>query len=247
MVNRAIACAAAVLILALGYSQYLSTTRLNDLQKQYRRVADQAEVIKAQQQRIDSEQQQITSLQHQPQAQDDGLQVRLKRIEGQLGAQKQLEAESAEADHTLTLRIYPLLISKNGAAECSPTLSQSCDVFEFGSDVHIGVTLTNISGHPITFQSVRWFGPPTFFVIRDKSSRIVPESEDLKKLREKYPPSDDITVKPKGQVSWGVQVNKYWDMSRPGTYSIFAKLRSDEPDQKWFHSNQVRVTLKPNH
>jgi hypothetical protein len=56
MVNRAIAYATAIVILALGYYQYLSTTRLSDVQKRYRRVADQAEIIKAQEQKIDSEQ-----------------------------------------------------------------------------------------------------------------------------------------------------------------------------------------------
>jgi hypothetical protein len=247
MVNRAIAYATAIVILALGYYQYLSTTRLSDVQKRYRRVADQAEIIKAQEQKIDSEQEQIASLQHQLQTQNDGLQVRMKRVEGQLRAQKQLEVETAEAHHTPTLRIYPLWISKNGAVECSPTLGEPCDVFELGREVHIGVTLTNISGHPITYQRVHWFGPPTFFVIRDKSGQVMPEAEELKKLREEYPPPDDMVLKPEGQVSWGVQVNKYWDMSRPGTYSIVAKLRSDEPDQKWFYSNRVRVTLTPNH
>jgi hypothetical protein len=245
MMNRAIAYATTVGILILGCNQYLSTKRLSEVQKQYRRVVDQAETIKAEERKVDSQQQQIKSLQHQLQTQNDRLQVRLNRVEGELRARKELRLETAVAHHPAALRIYPLWISPNGAVECTPTLGPTCDVFELGSNVHIGITLTNTSGHPITYP--RWFGPPTFLVVRDESGQIMPEAEEFNKLKESYPPPDDTVLKPDGQVSWGVPVNKYWDMSRPGTYSIIAKLRSDERGQTWFYSNQVRVRITPKH
>lgn len=245
MMNRAIAYATAVMVLVLGCYQYRITRRLSEAQKQYRRVVDQADTIKADERKIDSQQQQIKSLQHQLQTQNAGLQERLNRVDGELRAQKQLGIETAVAHHPAALRIYPLWISPNGAVECSPTLGQTCDVFELGRDVHIGITLTNTSGRPITYP--RWFGPPTFLVIRDKSGRVIPEATELNTLRQRYPTPDDTVLKPNGQVSWGVPVNKYWDMSRPGTYSIIAKLRSVDRGQIWFYSNQVRVTITPKH
>lgn len=243
MTNRAIVYVTAAVILVLGCYQCLSTRRVNEVQRQYRRVADQAETIKAAEQQIDLQQQQIKDLQRRLQTQNDELEERLKRVEGQLRAQKQLGLHTGEAHHLPALRIYPLRISQHGAVECNPTLDNACDVFELGEDVHIGVTLTNTSGHPITYPN--WFGPPSFLVIRDQSGLVMPEAEELKKVRKQYPPPEDTLLKPEGQISWGVQVSKYWDMRRPGTYSIVAKLPSDERGQRWFYSNQVRVTLTP--
>ena len=56
-------------------------------------------------------------------------------------------------------------------------------------------------------------------------------------------PDDKTTLEPGGQVSWGNCLSRYYDMSRSGTYSIIAKLRSDEPTQEWFYSNLIRVTV----
>jgi len=46
-------------------------------------------------------------------------------------------------------------------------------------------------------------------------------------------------------VSFSGWPSKYYDMSRPGKYSIVAKVRSDEPTREWFYSNEIQVAIAP--
>ena len=170
---------------------------------------------------------------------------------------------TAQSDQPRTLRIYPVWWGPpSGSRGCGgPAPAHPCDVFSADGDVDIGVAVTNISGQPITYRNLRW-APATVFEVRDEEGNLASETEELQKLKEKYlkngewigppkgtqgwkgPMPDDTTVvKPGGQVSWGNCLSRYYDMSRPGTYSIIAKLRSDEPGQEWFYSNQIRVTI----
>ena len=134
--------------------------------------------------------------------------------------------------------------------------------------MQIGVALTNPSDQPISFRYLRWW-PSTVLEVRDQSGHLVPETKELQNLRKKWfrdgewtgppvvnkqwwagPSDEDVTVLTphvgpgqSGQVSWGVNVSKSYDMSRPGKYSILAKLRSYYPSQKWLRSNRVWVTI----
>lgn len=66
--------------------QYLSTMLLNEVQKQYRRAEQQAEIVASQQAEIKAQQQEIDNLRQQLQLQNTTLQDRLSRLEGMLGA-----------------------------------------------------------------------------------------------------------------------------------------------------------------
>ncbi|MGC2108868.1 MAG: tail fiber domain-containing protein [Candidatus Korobacteraceae bacterium] len=66
--------------------QYLASMLLNEVQKQYRRAEDQADVIKAQQQQIETLKQQL-------QLQNASLQERLSRLEGLLRTQVETVAQ----------------------------------------------------------------------------------------------------------------------------------------------------------
>ena len=66
--------------------QLLAPMLLNEVQKQYRRAEKQAEVIKAQEEQIESLKQQL-------QLQNAGLQQRLSRLERVVGTQVQTVAQ----------------------------------------------------------------------------------------------------------------------------------------------------------
>jgi hypothetical protein len=137
-----------------------------------------------------------------------------------------------------------------------------CDVFPAGAEVWIGVAIRNISDQPMTYRNIRW-APSIVSEVRDEFGNPVPETEELQKLKKEYfhdgewigrrgvqrwdgPRPDDITtLKPGGQVSWAISISKYYDVRRPGTYSITAKVWSDEPTRQWFHSNEIQVTVVP--
>ena len=58
------------------------------------------------------------------------------------------------------------------------------------------------------------------------------------------PPFDDLqTLEPGKSVSFGATPNRYYDMSRPGVYSIVAKRLNDELPHEWVYSNEVKVTI----
>jgi hypothetical protein len=196
-------------------------------------------------------------------------------LRGRLRAHEQEEAETGEVQPPQpgTLRIFPsasYLYMHGNTAWCGPGAAQPCDVYELGKDVQIGVALTNPSGQPISFRYLRWW-PSTVIEVRDQSGHLVAETEDLQKLKKKWfrdgewtgppvvdkqwwagPSAEDVNVLPPhtgagqgGQVSWGVDVNKHYDLSHPGKYSIIAKVRSFYPSQKWFRSNKIWVTIAP--
>lgn len=280
MVSRVLACAAAVVIIGLACYQYQSSRRVNEVQKQSRRLLEQAEIIKAQEQKIDS-QQQIESLQQRVQAQNGALEKRLTRLEGLFRARMKTAAEIAAAlpPQPRILRIYPTSTYARGG--CSPGTAQPCDVYELGKDVQIGVVLTNESDQPVSYRYLRWW-PTTVLEVRDQSGHLLPETEELQSLKKKWfrdgewtgpplvdkrpwtgPSPEDVAVLPphvaagqSGQVSWGVQVTQHYDVSRPGKYSIIAKVRSYYPSQKWFYEQDLgdyqplaikRITLAIRH
>ena len=275
MVRRVLACATAVVTLGLVCYQYQSSRRLNEVQRQSRRVAEQAEIIKSQDQKLDSQHQQIESLEHQVQIQNGELQKRLTRLEGLLREQAKTAAETLapQAPLSRTLRIYPsasYLYMRGNSGWCGPGTAQPCDVYQIGKDVQIGAVLINPSGQQISFRYIRWW-PSTVLEVRDQSGHLVPETEELRTLKNKWfydgewsgppaidkqwmtgPSPEDVAVLPphvgpgqSGQVSWGVNVSKHYDMSRPGKYSIIAKVHSFCPSPKWYQSNKIWVTISP--
>jgi len=70
--------------------QYLSTMLLNEVQKQYRRAAGEAEVITRQEDQIEAQQRQIHSLQKQ----NEDFQQRLSRLEKLAGAQANIAGDA---------------------------------------------------------------------------------------------------------------------------------------------------------
>ena len=80
--------------------QYLTTMLLNEMQKQYHRAEEQAELNKAQQQDvkaqsevIKTQQQEIDSLKAQLRLQNAAFQERLSRLESIVGTQTQIAAD----------------------------------------------------------------------------------------------------------------------------------------------------------
>jgi hypothetical protein len=73
--------------------QYITTMRLNEVQKQYRRAEKQSGIVAEQQDQINAQQQEIESLKRQLQLQNVSLQERLSRLEGLVGAQVQTVAQ----------------------------------------------------------------------------------------------------------------------------------------------------------
>lgn len=272
MVKRVLLYAVPLVVVCLVGYHYLSTRLSKEGQVQYRRLAEQAEIIKTQQQRIDFQQQQIESLQHQVQKQNGALQEQLTLLERRLRAQMQTATETAAREAPQSaVRIFPLWYPPWPFSGQGCGLARHpCDVFEAGSDVRISVTLTNPSGQQIIYRYLRWW-PSTVLEVRDQSGHLVPETTELQKLKKKWfhhgewtgppvvdkqwwagPSLEDVNVLPpqvgaghSGQVSWELHANKYCDMSRPGKYSIIVKVRSSYPTQKWFESNKVWVTIAP--
>ena len=119
---------------------------------------------------------------------------------------------------------------------CGPGTAQPCDVYQIGKDVQIGAVLINPSGQQISFRYIRWW-PSTVLEVRDQSGHLVPETEELRTLKNKWfydgewsgppaidkqwmtgPSPEDVAVLPphvgpgqSGQVSWGVNVSKHYD------------------------------------
>jgi hypothetical protein len=138
-----------------------------------------------------------------------------------------------------------------------------CDTYSAGTDVWIGVGVANISDRPITYRNLRW-DPSTVLEVRDESGNLVPETEELQKVKQEYfhdgewierppgtqwwrgpLPNDTTVLQPGGQLGFSFLVSKYYDVSRPGRYFITAKIRSSEPTREWFYSNEIRVTVIP--
>ena len=126
-----------------------------------------------------------------------------------------------------------------------------CDFIPLGTDVHVAVLITNVSGHATTFRNLRW-APATEFEVRDADGNLTPETEELLQLKRDFykegqwvgPSFDDQQVlEPGKSVSFEAAPNRYYDMSRPGVYSIVAKRQNDEPPYEWVYSNEVKVTI----
>jgi hypothetical protein len=150
---------------------------------------------------------------------------------------------SAQCFERLTLCIKPIQAS-----------------YPSGVDVQLVVAVTNISDKPATFRNLR-FVPTTAFEVRDEEGNLAPETENLRKAKEEFyqdgkwrghrhenfwvgPFSDDDTVLQPGKiVSFGAKVNLYYDVSRPGVYSIIAKRKRDSPPYGWIYSNEIQVTI----
>ena len=58
-------------------------------------------------------------------------------------------------------------------------------------------------------------------------------------------PDDKNVLQPGQQVSRSFLVSKYYELSRPGKYSIIARVRSDAPIREWFYSNEIQVVVAP--
>ena len=67
--------------------QYLATMLLNEVQKQYRRAGEQADVIKAQAELMTAQQREIDGLKAQLRQQNAAFQERLSRLESMIGTQ----------------------------------------------------------------------------------------------------------------------------------------------------------------
>ena len=150
-----------------------------------------------------------------------------------------------------------------------------CDIIPAGTDVNVGVLITNVSDHAVTYRNLRW-GPATEFEVRDADGNLAPESEELLQLKQDFykdgqwrghvrghPELDDPrkitghrewvgplfddqqTLEPGKSVSFGVMPNRYYDMRPPGVYSIVAKRQNDESPHEWVYSNEVKVTILP--
>lgn len=164
-----------------------------------------------------------------------------------------------------------LTIQAIGSGVCGS--SRPCDVFSAGADVQIVVAVTNITDHSLTYSNLRW-GPATEFEVRDEDGNLMPETEELRRLRREFykdvhwrghavpatgsdqqigdhcwvgPFRDhDTVLQPGKRVSFGATPNRYYDMSRPSVYSLIAKRKNDESAQEWVYSNKITVTVTAN-
>jgi hypothetical protein len=101
------------------------------------------------------------------------------------------------------------------------------------------------------------------FEIRDEEGNLARETEKLRKLKEEFYqngewrghrqgsawvgpfPDDQTLLQPGKKVSFGAMPNRYYDVSRPGVYSIVAKRQNDERPYNWVDSNEIKVTITP--
>ena len=127
-----------------------------------------------------------------------------------------------------------------------------------GSPVVIGVTLRNISRHDIVFgREIR--GKDDRIDVRDSTGKLAPDTKlgllyngHVVVETGQVNPQDmnlnwvTIPVKAGKTWGWGVDVSQFYDMSRPGKYSIFIqRLDPIDPSLPGIKSNVISVTILP--
>jgi len=128
-----------------------------------------------------------------------------------------------------------------------------------GSPVVITVTLANISGRDIEVErEIR--GTDCRVDVRDISGKSVQDSKfgllynghdtvgDVSQVnpRDLNGATVDIPVKAGKTLAWGLDVGKFYDLSKPGQYSIFVqRLDPEDPSLPWVKSNVITVSIIP--
>jgi hypothetical protein len=130
---------------------------------------------------------------------------------------------------------------------------------KIGSPIVIGVILTNTSRHKIVVErQVR--GTDCQVDVRDMSGKLAPDTRfgliynghvsisDMSQIS----PHDlnnatvNIPVKAGKTWTWGLDVGRFYDMSKPGKYLIYIRMLDPEnPSLPWVKSNAIIVEMIP--
>jgi hypothetical protein len=136
------------------------------------------------------------------------------------------------------------------APSLSITIRARLEIIKVGSPCFIELTIKNISNHEISFSSIR--GELPFEIdTKDEGGIARPESElqREKKQKRSADPIGEFTVyqawlKPGESDRHTVDLNDYYDMTKPGSYTV--KVRRPDPEsQAETKSNVIAVTVTP--
>jgi hypothetical protein len=138
------------------------------------------------------------------------------------------------------------------AISAKPTL-------KVASPLVVSITLTNISGHDmIVERMIR--GSDTLVDVRDSAGKWVPDtkagkffnghnnSADLSQLNvnDLNDATVNLPVKAGKTVAWGLDVGRFYDLSKPGKYSIFIqRVDPEDPSLPGIKSNVITVSIIP--
>ena len=147
------------------------------------------------------------------------------------------------ADHTSSARNKYALLIRSKQPE-----------FKVGDEIAIEVTFTNTSDKPILAAPVIPSAEVSYKLdVRDEKGDPVPETSFGRKLRTGKDDSGRETVtvfrtaplrylQPGESIKEQIVVNKMYDLSRPGTYTLQVQAQSD--DEGRAKSNRFTITIK---
>jgi hypothetical protein len=148
----------------------------------------------------------------------------------------------------------------SGTPVNSITISVFHDSVKAGTPVYIVVHLTNGTGHDIAFQRLLT-GAECKMDVRDAQGNLPADTGRgylhnghvaNSQLDETRFSTGDLTdniigelVKAGQTITWGINVAKFYEMGKPGKYSIRLERADPEDPKTILKSNTVTVTLTP--
>lgn len=138
------------------------------------------------------------------------------------------------------------------------SISTVQDTFKSGAEIMVGISLRNPSDKwiPVIGACAPKADVDSFRIeMEDAQGKVAPETNVLRALRgAAVPTPEDLVagwsgpscgaVPPKGFINTGFVLNRFYDLTKPGKYTIH--VQRAEPDSKVFvKSNTITVTITP--
>jgi len=151
----------------------------------------------------------------------------------------------------LLLSLLPLAFAQTQqSAPFSLSITPAQASVKSGSPVELEVITTNLSPQPITLSKSNP-GMEYDFDVRDSGKKAAPMSPQLKRMRDPAHPHGVFrlfgkVLQPQESLRETVTISEYYDMSKPGTYTI--RLQREIPEQVGkgvVKSNAVSVKITP--
>ena len=131
----------------------------------------------------------------------------------------------------------------------SVTIAAAQGPFQAGSPIKIDITIKNVSDHEIRVEreAIQSMGESTHeFDVRDSNGNPVPETRYYRRFK------DPLTwhnyrrsiLAPGGTAKDEVTLNKLYDLSIPGEYTVQARRHNDFYSGEWVKSNTIKITVK---
>ncbi|MGI0133494.1 MAG: hypothetical protein ACREBW_00850 [Candidatus Micrarchaeaceae archaeon] len=149
---------------------------------------------------------------------------------------------------------------KAGSAKPSFTLTISTakNTFASGANIDLAATQTNTSNHDIYFVVGAGpggtFGNGTWMTVKDSQGNPVAETpfghEKHGTGPHKHPLGGSVfsgrtLISPGKSFHYVIHLSKEYDLTRPGTYTVQAKMRDAwTPQYPWVTSNVLTITIK---